>query len=86
MLGDMQTGNQRLLQPPVEPEELGTTQERAMMEAMFSIKSVGSLETIRKQLEEFAESSGANELIVVANTFDPEDRKRSMELLADLWF
>lgn len=51
MLGDVQTGNQRLLQPPVEPEELGTTQERAMMEAMFSIKAVGSPETIRKQLE-----------------------------------
>lgn len=86
MLLDMQTGNQRLMQAPVDPEELGTAAERARIEAMFSIKAVGSPETVRRQLEEFAETSGADELIVVTYTFDPEDRKRSMELLAELWF
>lgn len=86
MLLDMQTGKQRLLQPPVDPEELGTEQERARMESMFSLKAVGSPETVRKRLEEFAEDSGADELIVVTYTYDPEDRKRSMEMLADLWF
>lgn len=86
MLLDMQTGNQRLMQAPVDPEGLGTAAERARIEAMFSIKAVGSPETVRRQLEEFAETSGADELIVVTYTFDPEDRKRSMELLAELWF
>ena len=86
-LGDLQkTGNTRLLQPPVDPEELGTEQERAHMESMFSLKAVGSPETVRKKLEEFAEHSGADELIVVTYAYDPEDRKRSMRLLADLWF
>jgi luciferase family oxidoreductase group 1 len=83
---DAQTGKQRLLQPPVDPEELGTEQERALIESMFSIKAVGSPETVHKKLEEFTERSGADELIVVTYTYDPEDRKRSMELLADLWF
>ena len=86
MLLDMQTGKQRLLQPPVDPEELGTEQDRARIESMFSIKAVGSPETVRKKLEEFAERSGADELIVVTYAYDPEDRKRSMEMLADLWF
>lgn len=86
MLLDMQTGNQRLMQAPVDPEELGTAAERARIEAMFSIKAVGSPETVRRQLEEFAETSGADELIVVTYTFNPEDRKQSMELLAELWF
>lgn len=86
MLLDMQTGNQRLMQAPVDPEGLGTAAERARIEAMFSIKAVGSPETVRRQLEEFAETSGADELIVVTYTFNPEDRKQSMELLAELWF
>lgn len=86
-LGDLQTrGRSRLLQPPVDPEALGTEQDRARMEAMFSLKAVGSPETVRKRLEEFVEDSGADELIVVTYAYDPEDRKRSMELLADLWF
>lgn len=83
---DAQTGKRRLLQPPVEPEEIGTEQERAFIESMFSIKAVGSPETVRKKLEEFTERSGADELIVVTYTYNPEDRKRSMKMLADLWF
>ncbi len=86
-LADLQSpGESRLLQPPVDPEEIGTEQQRAMIESMFSIKAVGSPETVRQKLEEFSESTGADELIVVTYTYDPEDRKRSMELLADLWF
>lgn len=83
---DAQTGKRRLLQPPVDPEEIGTEQERAFIESMFSIKAVGSPETVRKKLEEFTERSGADELIVVTYTYNPEDRKRSMKMLADLWF
>lgn len=86
-VGDLlKTGKTRLLQPPVDPEELGTEQQRARMESMFSLKAVGSPETVHQKLNEFAEDSGADELIVVTYTYDPEDRKRSMELLADLWF
>jgi len=86
MLMDMQTGRQRLMQPPVEPEEMGTEQERALADGMFRIKAVGSPETVRKKLEDFTEKSGADELIVVTYAYDPKDRMRSMELLADLWF
>jgi len=85
-LADAQTGKERLMQPPVEPDEIGTAQVRTGIEAMFSNKAVGSPETVRQQLEEFVQRSGADELIVVTYTYDPEDRKRSMQLLADLWF
>lgn len=86
MMVDMQTGQQRKLQPPVDPEQLGTEDQRKMMDAMFSLKAVGSPETVRKKLEEFTEETGADELIIVTYTYDPEKRKQSMELLADLWF
>lgn len=86
MLMDMPTGRQRLIQPPIDPEALGNAEERAAIDSMFSLKAVGSPETVKQKLEEFAESSGADELIVVTYTHDPEDRRRSMKMLADLWF
>ena len=86
MLTDMQTGQQRKLQPPVDPEELGSAEQRKMMDGMFSLKAVGSPETVREKLEEFAEETGADELIIVTYAYDPEKRKQSMELLADMWF
>lgn len=86
MMMDFQTGKKRRLQPPVNPDELGTPEQREMMEKMFSIKAVGSSETVKKKLEEFAHETGADELIIVTYAYHPEDRKRSMELLADLWF
>ncbi|MCD2138744.1 LLM class flavin-dependent oxidoreductase [Salinicoccus halitifaciens] len=86
MLMDMQTGKQRPLQPPVDPEELGTEAERAMMDGMFSLKAVGSPETVKQKLEDFVEETDVDELIVVTYTHDPEKRKQSMKMLADLWF
>lgn len=47
---------------------------------------MGLPEAVRQQLEECTQHSGADELIVVTYTYDPEDRNRSMQLLADLWF
>ena len=52
------------------------------MDSMFSLKAVGSPETVRKKLEEFAEHSGADELIVVTYAYDPE-RARSLLAGAD---
>lgn len=85
-LADAQTGRGRLLQPPVEPEEVGTEPDRAFIASMFQVKATGSPGTVRQHLEKFSERSGADELMVVTYTYDPEDRKRSMELLAELWF
>ena len=86
MIADLQTGKQRKLQPPVDPATFGSEEQRKMMDGMFSLKAVGSPETVKAKLEAFAEDSGVDELIVVTYTYDPADRKRSMELLADLWF
>lgn len=84
MMADMSFGKRRPLQPPVNPEELGA-QEHAISESSLNIKAVGSPETVRQKLEEFTEQSGVDELIVVTYAYDPKDKLRSMELLADLW-
>lgn len=43
---------------------------------------VGSPETVRKGIEEAAAEYAADEIMIVTNTFDHEDRKRSYELIA----
>ncbi|GAB3278803.1 LLM class flavin-dependent oxidoreductase [Parasphingorhabdus pacifica] len=86
MIVGVRTGKRRALQPPVAPEEMGTTSERNFAESMLSVRAVGSADTARKTLEEFVESTQVDELIATTYAFDPADRMRSMELLAKNWF
>lgn len=83
MFANIRLGKRELIQPPVHPDEL---KERVYAQSALKIQAVGSPETVRNQLETFVEQSGVDELIVVTYTYDLEDRKRSMKLLADLWF
>jgi luciferase family oxidoreductase group 1 len=43
---------------------------------------VGSPEKVRKGIEDAAAEYGADEMMIVTNTFDHDDRKRSYELIA----
>ena len=81
MFLDIRSGRQRKIQPPVDPSQFAGTSP-----AMLQISAVGSPDTVKAQLEEFAERTGADELITVTYAHDPAVRDRSIELLADLWF
>ena len=81
MFQDIQTGQRRLLQPPVDPVQLGSAGN-----PMLSIKAVGAPQTVRTQLEEFVARTGADELITVTYTYDPAVGDHSLKLLADVWF
>lgn len=83
MFANIHLGRREYIKPPVAPDQFT---ERAISERALQVKAVGSPVTVKKQLEDFVERSGVDELIVVTYTYDPEDRKRSMELLAELWF
>ncbi|MEX6464403.1 LLM class flavin-dependent oxidoreductase [Dietzia cinnamea] len=81
MFLDLRAGRSRKIQPPVDPAQFaGATNP------MLDISAVGSPDTVKAQLEEFVERTGADELITVTYAFDPAVRNRSIELLADLWF
>lgn len=83
MFIDIHSGKRSYVQPPVEPSEL---QHRELADAALKVRAVGAPETVKRELEGFATQTGADELIVVTYAFDPEDRRRSLEMLADLWF
>jgi luciferase family oxidoreductase group 1 len=72
-------------QPPIDDiETYWTPAEREMAERMLACAIVGSPEAVRHGLERFAAYSGADELMVVSAIFDPEARRRSYAILAEV--
>jgi luciferase family oxidoreductase group 1 len=70
--------------PPPEPDfaaRLGPL-ERSILEQTLSSTIVGTQETVLRGLEEFAERTGADELMVTSQIFDHEARLRSYEIVA----
>lgn len=84
MFQDVQSGQRRLLQPPVDPESLPGAGSAG--NPMLRIKAVGTPQTVKTQLDEFVERTGADELITVTYAYDPAVGDRSRQLLADAWF
>jgi luciferase family oxidoreductase group 1 len=61
-----------------------TAGERQMVAAKFGAAIFGSPETVATRLDAFLQETLADELMVVTNTYNFEDRLRSYELLAKL--
>jgi luciferase family oxidoreductase group 1 len=57
---------------------------RAMLDDALACAIVGSPRTVRDGLVEFIQRTGADELMVTANIFDHDKRKRSFELVAEV--
>lgn len=84
MFLDIVRGKRRKIQPPVDPETLAA--QGGGNNPMLRIKAVGAPRTVKAQLEEFVERTGADELITVTYAYDPAVRDRSLQLLAKSWF
>ncbi len=74
------------LPPPVDSlEGRWSIPERAHVERMTRVSAVGSPETVRRQLQEIVEATGADELIATAQIYDHAARLRSFELAAEVF-
>ena len=81
----IRTDTRGKLKPPVENyAETLDPMARAMLDQSLSQAVVGSPETVRRGLDAFLARTGADELMVTAQIFDHEARKRSYEILADV--
>ena len=81
MFLDIRSGRQRKIQPPVDPSEFP-----GGVPSMLDISAVGTPDKVAAQMAEFAERTGADELITVTYAHDPAVRNRSLELVAEEWF
>lgn len=80
---NLRRGRPGKLPPPVDDmEPLLDRNGRAMLADALSCSVVGGPDTIRQGIDAFVKSTGADELMVTAQIFDPAARKRSFEILA----
>ena len=79
------TGQRQKIQPPRPIEEVAPEHLVSQIDQTLSIKAVGSPTTVVRQLEEIVAATGADELILTAYYYDPADRLRALELLAEAW-
>lgn len=80
---NLRRGRPGKLPPPVDDLESRVDQNgKAMLADALTCSIVGGPDAIRDGLQAFVESTGADELMVTAQIFDPQARKRSYEILA----
>lgn len=80
---NMVRGARQLTQPPIaDIETYWTPQEKAQASRMLACSIVGSADTVRSGMRQFVERTGADELMVVSDVFDPALRLRSFEMIA----
>jgi luciferase family oxidoreductase group 1 len=80
---NLRRGQPGRLPPPIENFESGLSPaERMMLEQALKCRVVGSPETVRRGIAEFAAATGADELMITGMIFDHAARKRSYEIAA----
>jgi len=81
----MVRGRPEKLPPPVESmEDRWSPAERAAVLERMRCAAIGSPETVRQQLEELLERTGADEIIATAQIYDHKARLRSFEIAAEI--
>ena len=80
---NLRRGNPGPLPPPDRDFTL-TPAERLQMQDILSCAMIGSPDTVRRQLREFASRTGADELIAVAQIYDHQARLRSYQIGAEV--
>jgi luciferase family oxidoreductase group 1 len=77
------TGERKLLAPPVKNylEQLHPQAQHGIAD-FLAAAVIGGPQTVADGLNEIAQQTGANELIIVSDVFDPELRLRSMSIAA----
>jgi luciferase family oxidoreductase group 1 len=73
----------RPLQPPVNTmDDLWLPHEKAAVMQMLQYSFVGSVETVKEQLQFFVDNTQVDEIMVAAHVYDQQAKMRSYELIA----
>jgi luciferase family oxidoreductase group 1 len=82
----MRSGNPRPLPSPEEAIAYPyTPAERRLADSYRFMQVVGDPRTVRARIEELAEQTAADEVMVTTNVYDHAERLRSYELLAEVF-
>ena len=74
-----------VLGPPIDDiDTYWSPAEKAQASTMLRCSVVGDADTVRAGLRALIERTKADELMIVSDVFDPELRRRSLEIIAGL--
>ena len=77
-------GRPALIKPPIDDiERFWTPEEKARASHMLTYSIVGGPETVRRELRQFVETTGADEVMIVATLHDHAARLRSYEIVME---
>lgn len=81
----LRTGRPSKLPPPLPGylEQLGP-QEKSMLDSVLSCSAIGSPETVKRHLQAFIASTGADELMITSQIFEHRHRLHSYEITAQI--
>lgn len=78
-------GVRALMQPPIDDiDTYWTPQEKARAAAMLDVALIGSRDTVRRGIDKLLARTQADELMIVSDMYDPEKRRRSFEIIAEV--
>lgn len=82
---NLRSGRPSRLQPPVEnyAGRLGP-QEQALLDQVLACSATGGPDTVARELKAFVDRTGADELMITSQIFDPAARLRSYEITAEI--
>lgn len=79
------TGERQPMPPPVDDmNTVWNLREKMAVEQMLKYTFIGSKETIRKELTEFAEQTGADEMMIASYIYNHKERIKSHRLFAEM--
>ena len=79
---NLRRGSPGLLQPPARLDDYWSPAEKAGVEHALQYAVVGSAATVKMKLQDFIAMTGADEIMLAAQIYDHEARKRSYEIAA----
>jgi luciferase family oxidoreductase group 1 len=75
-------GTRNLMEPPIDDiDSYWTPQERAQASQMLACSVVGGPDTVRRGLEALIKRTRADELMIVSDMYDHQQRLRSFEII-----
>ena len=84
-LRNLRYGRPGKLPPPVDGFVASLNpMERSMLAEMRKYSAIGSMDTMRRAIEEFIAKTEADELMLAAHIFDQDARHRSYEMAAEI--
>jgi luciferase family oxidoreductase group 1 len=80
-------GRRQRLQPPVPAQQLlaqCSAHELQSLDSFLGLAAIGGPERVRAQLQQLVAETGADELMLVSDVYEPALRRRSLEITASL--